>query len=316
VKNLVTRLTGRLAAAAALLAASGGPALAATASADRPLGQPEDWQLGLQPAATDIMAQVTGFNSFTLWLITAVTLLVLVLLVVVIVRFNARAHPEPTTTSHNTLVEVIWTAAPILILLVIAIPSFRLLYNQLTIPEADITVKVTGYQWFWGYEYMDGQDVQLQSVMLRDEQRTDPVNQPRLLAVNYPLVVPVDAVVRLQITAADVLHAWALPAFGVKIDAVPGRLNETWFQAEIPGIYFGQCSELCGQPSTNGNQPTAGHAFMPIEVRVVTQEQYDAWVAAAPDGLDAAYRALTETIQAEAAAPVTTAAAPIAEQQT
>lgn len=227
--------------------------------------QPKPWQLGLQDAATPNMEQITSFNEFLLILMTAITLFVLALLVFVMVRFNAKANPEPSKTSHNTLVEVVWTVVPILILVVISIPSFRLLYFQRDIPEADMTVKAVGYQWYWGYEYPDHNEIAFDSIMLNDDERGD---RPRLLAVDNALVVPVDTTVRVIVTSADVMHSWAMPAFGTKMDAIPGRLNETWFRANKTGTFYGQCSELCG----------IRHAFMPIEVRVVEKEEFAAWV--------------------------------------
>ena len=227
--------------------------------------QPEPWQLGFQKAGSENMAMITDFNNFLLYIMTAITLIVLGLMVYVMVRFNARANPEPSKTTHNTLVEVVWTVVPILILVVIAIPSFRLLYFQRDIPQADMTVKAVGYQWYWGYEYPDHGDFAFDSLMLSDEERGD---QPRLLATDTAMVVPVDTTVRVVVTAADVLHAFALPAFGLKMDAVPGRLNETWFKAEETGTYYGQCSELCG----------IRHAFMPIRIEVVSKEQFATWV--------------------------------------
>jgi cytochrome c oxidase subunit 2 len=198
-------------------------------------------------------------------LMTAISVFVLGLMLYVMVRFNARANPEPSTTTHNTLVEVVWTVVPIVILVVIAIPSFRLLYFQRDIPEADMTVKAVGYQWYWGYEYPDHGDFAFDSLMLSDEERGD---QPRLLATDTAMVVPVDTTVRVIVTAADVLHAFAMPAFGLKMDAVPGRLNETWFKAEKTGTYYGQCSELCG----------IRHAFMPIRIEVVSKADFALWV--------------------------------------
>jgi cytochrome c oxidase subunit 2 len=227
--------------------------------------QPKPWQLGFQEAATENMAMITDFNNFLLYLMTAITLLVLGLMVYVMIRFNAKANPEPSKTSHNTLVEVVWTVLPILILVVIAIPSFRLLYFQREIPQAEVTVKAVGYQWYWGYEYPDHGDFAFDSLMLNDEERGD---QPRLLATDTAMVVPVDTTVRVIVTAADVLHAFAMPAFGLKMDAVPGRLNETWFKAEKTGTFYGQCSELCG----------IRHAFMPIRIEVVSKEEFAAWV--------------------------------------
>ncbi|WP_181706077.1 cytochrome c oxidase subunit II [Chthonobacter rhizosphaerae] len=244
--------------------------------------QPVDWGLYLQPAASPVMADVHSFGSFTFWIIVPVTLLVLALLVIVIVKFNAKANPVPSRTSHNTLIEVIWTVAPVLILLMLAVPSFRLLYEQQTIPNADVTVKITGNKWYWSYEYPDAEAVSFDSTLIEEDQITDPVKQPRLLAVDYPMVVPVGKVVRIQVTAADVLHSFAMPAMGVKIDAIPGRLNEAWFRADQPGVYYGQCSELCG----------LRHAYMPIQLNVVSDEQYAQWLAAAAEDMDAATQLL------------------------
>ena len=227
--------------------------------------QPKPWQLGFQDAATDNMTQITNFNDFLLILMTAITLVVLGLMVYVMLRFNAKSNPEPSKTTHNTLVEVVWTVVPILILVIIAIPSFRLLYYQRVLPEAAMTIKATGYQWYWGYEYPDHGGFAFDSLMLNDDERGD---QPRLLATDTAMVVPVNTTVRVIVTGADVLHSWAMPAFGVKMDAVPGRLNETWFRAEQTGTYYGQCSELCG----------IRHAFMPIRVEVVEPEAFASWV--------------------------------------
>nr|WP_244294067.1 cytochrome c oxidase subunit II [Pannonibacter carbonis] len=257
------------------------------------------WQLGFQASASGVMDDIHWFNNMTLGIITVITLFVLALLIIVMVRFNARANPTPSRTSHNTMIEVVWTVAPILILVVIAVPSFRLLYKQLEIPAYDMTIKATGYQWYWGYEYTDESlaGISFDSLMLKDDERAAVAEArgvpladvPRLLATDYDVVVPVGKTVRVQVTAADVLHAFAMPAFGVKIDAVPGRLNETWFKAEKTGVYYGQCSELCGKD----------HAFMPITVRVVTQEQFDAWSEAAKSDLDDANKALMASLAAE-----------------
>ncbi len=263
--------------------------------------------MGFQPAASEIMEDITWFSDFTLVIITVITLFVLGLLLWCIFRFNAKANPTPSRTSHNTFIEVVWTLVPILVLVMISIPSFRLLYKQIEIPEYDMTIKVTGYQWYWGYEYTDEgmENVSFESIMLREEQeRTDraaefgrPIEEyPRLLAVDNEVIVPVGKTVRLQITAADVLHSFAMPAFGVKMDAVPGRLNETWFNAEKTGIYYGQCSELCGKD----------HAFMPIAIRVVEEAQYQAWAEAAKEDVEEA----TRQLMAQLAKPAGTAAAP------
>jgi len=229
-------------------------------------GQPSPWQLGFQQSVTPVMDDITWFHDFLLYVITAITVFVLALLVIVIVRFNARANPTPSKTTHNTLLEVMWTVVPVLILVAIAVPSFRLLFFQLNIPHADMTVKATGKQWFWTYAYPDNGDFEFNSLMLQDKDRKP--DQPRLLAVDNEVVVPVNKVVRVQVTGADVIHAFAVPSFGVKIDAIPGRLNETWFKATREGVYYGQCSELCGKD----------HAFMPIAVRVVSERDFNAWI--------------------------------------
>jgi cytochrome c oxidase subunit 2 len=253
-----------IAAAAGKMAALMAALFPAVASAGT--GQPSEWQLGLQTAVTPVMADIVWFHDFLLYIITAITVFVLVLLVIVMVRFNARANPTPSKTTHNTLLEVVWTVVPVLILVAIAVPSFRLLFFQLNIPPADLTIKATGKQWFWSYTYPDHGGFEFDSLMLSDKERRP--DQPRLLAVDNEIVVPVNKTVRVQVTAADVIHAFAVPSFGVKIDAVPGRLNETWFKATREGVYYGQCSELCGKD----------HAFMPITVRVVSEKDFAAWI--------------------------------------
>tara|TARA_B100000927_G_scaffold288513_1_gene283244 strand:- start:25 stop:879 length:855 start_codon:yes stop_codon:yes gene_type:complete len=249
--------------------------------------KPEPWQLGFQPAATDMMARISSFNDFLLILMTAITVFVLGLMVYVMVRFNAKANPVPSKTSHNTLIEVVWTVIPILILLVIAVPSFRLLYDQAT-PEADMTIKATGYQWYWGYEYPDHGDIAFDALMLEDNELQP--GQLRLLTTDNAVVVPVDTTVRVLVTAADVIHNWAMPAFGVKMDAYPGRLNETWFRANKTGIYYGQCSELCG----------IRHSFMPIMVKVVEKEEFTAWVEQAKVEFASYYEANTNLAKVSA----------------
>ncbi|MBG6199283.1 cytochrome c oxidase subunit 2 [Labrenzia sp. EL_13] len=256
-----------------------------------------NWQLGFQASVSDMMDDITWFNAFTLVIITVITLFVLALLVVCMVKFSSKANPVPSRTSHNTMIEVAWTVVPILILVVIAIPSFRLLYKQLDIPEYDMTIKAIGYQWYWGYEYTDEGmgDLYFDSYMIADDDRQAvaeargvSLNEvPRLLAVDYDLVVPVDTTVRLQVTAEDVIHAFAMPSMGLKIDAIPGRLNETWFRAREEGVYYGQCSELCG----------VNHAFMPIALRVVSKEQYKTWATAAQEDLDTANEQLMASIK-------------------
>jgi cytochrome c oxidase subunit 2 len=251
----------RLAAVAALSM----PWLLSGGSAFAGVGQPSPWQLGFQQSVTPVMDNIVWFHDFLLWLITAITLFVLALLVVVFVRFNARANPMPSRTTHNTLLEVAWTIVPVIILVSIAVPSFKLLFLQTTIPPADVTVKATGKQWYWSYSYPDSK-FEFDSIMLQDKDRK--AGQPRLLAVDNDMVVPVNKNIRVQVIGSDVIHAFAVPSFGIKIDAVPGRLNETWFKATREGIYYGQCSELCGRD----------HAFMPIAVRVVSEQDYAAWL--------------------------------------
>jgi cytochrome c oxidase subunit 2 len=229
-------------------------------------GHARPWQLGLQDAVTPIMAEIHSFHTLILWIITLITIFVLALLVFVMVRFNARSNPVPSKTTHNTAIEFAWTLIPIVILVVIAIPSFRLLYHDRTIPEADMTIKAIGNQWYWSYEYPDADGMTFDSLMVEEADLKE--GQPRLLAVDNDVVVPVNKTVRVIVTATDVIHNWAIPAFGMKMDAIPGRLNEAWFRAEKTGTYYGQCSELCGQR----------HAFMPIAVRVVSEEDYAAWL--------------------------------------
>ena len=237
------------------------------------VGQPSDWQMGPQDAVTPVADQIIGFHTYLLIVISVITAFVLALLVYVMLRFNARANPTPSRTTHNTLLEVAWTLIPVLILLSIAIPSFKYLFFQLNTPKADLTVKATGQQWFWTYTYPDAK-LEFTSNMLNEKERKakldkDPkADVPRLLSVDNELVVPVNKVVRVQTTGADVIHAFAVPSFGIKIDAIPGRLNETWFKAEREGVYYGQCSELCGKD----------HAFMPIMVRVVSEQAFTAWL--------------------------------------
>jgi cytochrome c oxidase subunit 2 len=255
------RMLKRLAAVSAamlLVVAAGGAAWAS-------MGQPSPWQMNLQQSVTPVMDNIIWFHDFLLWIITAIALFVLLLLLIVIFKFNARANPVPTKTTHNTLLEVAWTLIPVLILTAIAVPSFKLLFLQLTIPPADVTVKAIGKQWYWTYGYPDAK-FEFDSLMLKDSDRKP--DQPRLLAVDNDLVVPVNKVIRVQVIGADVIHAFAVPAFGIAIDAVPGRLNETWFKASREGIYYGQCRELCGKD----------HAFMPIAVRVVSEKDYAAWL--------------------------------------
>lgn len=259
--------------------------------------QPREWQMGLQEAATPIMHEIRWFEQYTLWFIVPVTLFVLALLIVVAVKFRASKSPVASKTSHNTAIEIVWTLAPVLILMFLAFPSFNLLNAQLTQPEnPDLTLKATATQWQWNYEYTAAEGAEalaFDSYLLKDVDRAaagknDKAIYPRLLAVDNEMVVPVGKTVRLLVTSAptDVIHAFAMPAFGVKIDAVPGRLNETWFKPEKVGLYYGQCSELCGKD----------HAYMPIAIRVVSEEQYKTWYAAAASDLSGANRALMASV--------------------
>ncbi len=256
--KVFSRLT-TIGVTAAVLLASAGVAFAG-------LGQPSPWQMGLQESATPVMDDITSFNTFLFWITSAIAVFVLVLLAMVIVRFNARANPTPSRTTHNTVLEVLWTIVPVLILAAIAVPSFRLLYVELDVPKPDVTVKVTGKQWFWSYAYPDNGNFEFDSLMVADKDLKP--GQPRLLAVNNEMVVPVNKIVHVLVTGADVIHSFMVPSFGIRIDAVPGRINETWFKATKEGMYYGECSELCGKD----------HPYMPIAVHVVSQADYDSWV--------------------------------------
>ncbi|MHC1549833.1 cytochrome c oxidase subunit II [Phyllobacterium sp. K27] len=254
--------------------------------------QPEPWQMTFQPAASGIMEQIVWFERYTLWFIIPITIFVMILLAWVMFRYRASANPVPSKTSHNTAVEIVWTVGPVVILLFLAIPSFQLLTAQYSPEDPKLTIKATGYQWYWGYEYQASETpVSFDSLILKDTDRAtagkeDIKAYPRLLAVDNEMIVPVNTTVRILATAADVIHAFAMPAFGVKIDAVPGRLNETWFKADKEGLYYGQCSEICGKD----------HAFMPIAIRVVSEQQYNAWYAAAGSDLPGAYKTLAASI--------------------
>ncbi len=264
-------------------------------------GQAVNGQTGFQLSVTPIMDSIIAFHDGVLmWTITLIVIFVTILLAYIIVRYNKRANPIASKTTHNVLVEIVWTVVPIVILIVIAVPSFGVLADQQTIPDGErkylgsnvfsfgevempapgLTIKATGVQWSWDYDYVDYDGADFSSFMLSNEERlAQKPNEPRLLAVDFDLVVPVDTTVRVQVTAADVIHSFAVPSFGIKIDAVPGRLNETWFNARKTGIYYGQCSELCGKD----------HAFMPIAVRVVSKEVFAAWVAKVQsDGIEEA----------------------------
>ncbi len=255
-------------------------------------GKAFDGQMGLQDSVTPIMDSIIVFhNGLLMWIISAIVLFVTVLLIYIMIRYNARANPVPSKTTHNVPLEIVWTVAPIVILIVIAVPSFGVLADQQTIPDGNrkylganifsfgdvempapgLTIKATGVQWNWEYDYVDYDGADYSSFMLNEEERlAQKPDEPRLLAADFDLVIPVDTTVRVQVTATDVIHAFAVPSFGVKIDAVPGRLNETWFNVRKTGMFYGQCSELCGKD----------HAFMPISVRVVSKEEFAIWIEA------------------------------------
>lgn len=243
--------------------------LAATAAGAVPTGKPVPWQMDFQPAVTPVMENIEDFHRLLLYIITAISLFVLALLLWIMVRYNRRANPTPSRTAHNTTLEVMWTIVPVIILVIIAIPSFKLLYYEADMPKPDLTIKAIGKQWFWSYEYPKT-NFTFDSLGLSEADDTKR-HEPRLLGVDNVIVVPINKVVEVVTTGADVIHSWAVPAFGVKMDAVPGRLNTTWFKATQLGTYYGQCSELCG----------ARHAFMPIEVKVVSQGDFDSWLAGA-----------------------------------
>ncbi len=293
-RTALKRATLGLALAGGGLMAPGGPALA----------NPSPWEMNLQPAATPIMEMIHRFNNGLLIVVSLIVLLVLALLVYVMVRFNAKANPVPSRTSHNTVIEVIWTVVPILILVGIAVPSFSLLFAEHDParaiagfdPSKEMTIKATGSQWYWSYEYPDNGDLSFDSLLLRDA-NGNPTGTPRLLAVDNKMVVPVGVVVRMQVIGADVIHSFAVPSFGIKIDAIPGRLNETWFRVDKPGVYYGQCSELCGRD----------HAFMPIVVEAVSKDKFDAWAKTAVKDLDTANKQLAAAVEKSDATKVATA---------
>jgi cytochrome c oxidase subunit II len=250
-------------------AVTGAILLAGAGTAFAGLGEPTPWQMGLQESATPVMNAVTYFNTFLFWITTGIAVFVLVLLAIVMIRFNARANPTPARTTHNTVIELIWTIVPVIILVAIAVPSFRLLFLQLDVPKPDLTVKVTGKQWYWSYAYPDNGNFEFDSNLVAEKDLKP--GQLRLLTVDNEMVVPVNKIVHVLVTGADVIHSFAVPSFGVRIDAIPGRLNDTWFKATTEGTFRGQCSELCG----------TDHAFMPIVVRVLSENDFNKWATQA-----------------------------------
>ena len=296
-QGLRTRAAGALAGAGTAFWS------AAAMAADR-IGQPTPGAIDLQPGVTPLREDAIWFHNVILMpIITIITLFVLGLLAWVVFRYNKRANPTPARWSHNTTIEVIWTLAPVLILVFIAIFSFKLLFAYNDMPKPDLTIKATGYQWYWGYEYPDQKISEFVSNVLPEDQ-AKAKGEPYKLATTEPLVVPVNKVVRVQVTGADVIHAFAVPSFGVITDAIPGRLNETWFKADRTGVFYGNCRELCG----------VDHAFMPIEVHVVSQPEFDAWVAKKGGQLAGAAPAVpaaaVEAAQAAAPAPPANPASP------
>lgn len=252
----IARLIGTMAVAVGML---GGAGMAFAA-------QPADWQLGLQAAGSPLMERIAGFHDLLLVIITLICLVVLALLVFVSFRFRAARQASPSRRTHNTLLEVVWTAVPVLILVVIAIPSFRLLYYADVIPETEMTIKAIGRQWYWTYEYPDHDNFTFDAFMLPEDELGP--GMQRLLETDNRVVLPANTNIKVQVTASDVLHSWAMPSLGVKIDAVPGRLNEVWIHINEPGVYYGQCSEICG----------VMHGFMPITIEAVPPEEFVAWV--------------------------------------
>ncbi len=265
-KQGMARLVGLIAATIM----GGGIALSATAMADEGMvGMPVDKQIGLQAPATELMRDLSWLHNVVLMpIITVITLFVLVLLLWCMVRFNEKANPVPSKTAHNTLIEIIWTVAPALVLVFIAIFSFPLLYKQLVVPKPDLTIRAIGHQWYWSYEYPDNGNFTFDANLLDKDKLPADQKDRYLLQTDNEVVLPVGETIRVQITGADVIHSWTVPSFGVKHDGVPGRVNESWFKIDQPGVYYGQCSELCG----------VRHGFMPITVRAVSKEDFQKWL--------------------------------------
>jgi cytochrome c oxidase subunit 2 len=274
---------GALGAGLAGLAGAAGTALAQ---------QPTDWEVDFQTALSPSMERIVDFNLMVTIIIVIITAFVFALMAWIVVRYNKKRNPVPSKTTHNTMLEVIWTVVPVIILLVIAVPSFRLLYFTDRVEDADMTLKAIGHQWYWSYEYPDHGDFTFDALMLEDDELEE--GQPRLLATDEAVVLPVGVKIRLLTTADDVIHSWAIPAFGVKMDSVPGRVNETWFQINREGMYYGQCSELCGTL----------HGFMPIMIEAVSQEEFDAWVEFAREEFASADDTPTEVASLDASAPL------------
>ena len=279
------RHLAKLGAAVAGLVGALGAAGSAVAQA------PSDWEVDFQTALSPSMERIVDFNFMVTIIIVIITAFVFGLMAWIVIRYNKKRNPTPSKTTHNTLLEVAWTVVPVIILLIIAVPSFRLLYYTDTIEEADMTLKAIGHQWYWSYEYPDHGDFTFDALLLEEDELEE--GQLRLLETDEAVVLPVGAKIRLLTTADDVIHSWAVPALGVKMDSVPGRVNETWFQINREGTYYGQCSELCGTL----------HGFMPIKIEAVSQEDFDAWVEMAREEYASAGEAPTELAALDAGAP-------------
>ncbi len=309
---LSSRPAALAAAAAAVMAttpafaqADAEAAAAATSGASEIIGAPKDWGIGFQPSASPVKHEMVAFhNNLLMPIITGTTIFVMLLLLYVMLRFNARANPKPSKTTHNTMLEVIWTLVPVIILVIVVIPSMKLLYMADKTADAEMTLNIKGFQWYWGYQYPDHGDIEFNAYMVPEKDLKE--GQVRLLSTDNPVVLPIDTNIRLLVTANDVIHSFAMPALGVKIDAVPGRTNETWTRIEKVGTYFGQCSEICG----------INHGFMPIEIKAVTKEDFANWVAAQGGKMPTAEAEATEgTAQAAEAAPAADAAASAASEE-
>jgi cytochrome c oxidase subunit 2 len=280
-KRVFARAAGALPALGALMMGVFGSVFAGGAAlAQEVVGQPLPKQIGLQAPATSLAAELDRMYNYVLTpIIFGISILVMVLLLIVIFRFNAKRNPVPSKVTHNTLLEVAWTGIPVLILIIIAIPSFRLLYNQLEIPKPDLTIKAIGHQWYWSYVYPDNGNFTFDARLITADPAVAAEKKViRLLDTDEEVVLPVGKNIRIQITSEDVIHSWTIPSFGIKHDAVPGKINESWFNIDKPGIYYGQCSEICG----------IQHAYMPIKIRAVSPEEYDAWVKQAQGKYDKA----------------------------
>jgi cytochrome c oxidase subunit 2 len=228
--------------------------------------QPVPWQTGFQVPATPTMEKIHALYYFMLAILTVIVIFVAALMIYVLLKFNAKANPTPTKTSHNVTLEILWTAIPVVLLTIIAVPTFKIIYFASEVPEAELTLKVVGHQWYWSYEYPDNGGIAFDSYMIQDKDLKP--GQKRLLDVDNRVVLPAKTIIRIQVTGGDVIHSFAVPSFGIKTDAIPGRVNETWIKVDNPGVYYGQCSELCG----------AQHAFMPIAVEIVSKEDFQKWL--------------------------------------